>query len=136
MTLVELLTVVVVVGILAAVAIPNYRKTVEREYYRKTEDLLLTIYSGERAYFFVNDSYVALNASSTNTQWRQIHMDDPNDISTMPVGFSVTSSGSGGSATFTATATRNGGPCDGRTRTINDSRTLGGNWGSCSQVGL
>ena len=123
---------VIVIGILAAMAIPNYQKSVERGYLREAEDLLTTVFYGERAYFFANNRYRA--DTDLGFTWNDIYMEDPN-IGSIPVGFTVTASGIGPAATFTATATRQGGPCDTNTRTINDQRIFSGSWNTCTVIG-
>ena len=124
-TLIELLLTVVILGVLAAFAVPGYRRVIERGYWRQAQDLLLTIYYGERAYFLINDQYYGpLGAGSSMAQWRTIHTDNPNLGSPPSVTFSVTAGGSGSAATFSATATRSDGLCSGATLKINETRTL------------
>lgn len=109
--------VAITLGVLVAIGVPNYRRVLERGYFRQAQDLLLTIYSGERIYqsgyneFFDDPSGMA--------QWRLIHMDNPNSA-VIPVSFSVTASG----GAFTATAKRVGGPCNDQTLTINQDRVM------------
>jgi prepilin-type N-terminal cleavage/methylation domain-containing protein len=134
-TLMEVLMVVVVIAVLAVIALPNFRKTMERGYWREATDLLMTVYAGEETYFSLNDKYYDVNEAGGMTEWRIIYMDDPN-LAAVPVAFKVTSPGPA-FTTFTATATRNGGPCNGQTQTINQLRTLGGGnaaktcWAGC-----
>ncbi len=124
MTLAELMIVIVIIAILAGMAVPNYRKTLERSYVRGAQDLLMMIYSGERAYAFVNNGayYVPGN-------WNVIYTDNPN-IGSIPVSFSVAT----GAGSFVATATRTGGPCGGMTLTIDQNRAIGGNWPTCPSL--
>jgi prepilin-type N-terminal cleavage/methylation domain-containing protein len=122
-TLMELLVVVIVIAILAAVAIPNYRRSIERGYWRQANDLLLTIYHGERAYFLTNNKYHGpLDASKSMDEWRKIHMDNPN-TGGIPVDFRVTAAAA--PPGFKATAKRVGGPCDNKTQTIDEQRQPG-----------
>jgi prepilin-type N-terminal cleavage/methylation domain-containing protein len=116
-TLAELLIALVVIAILAAVAVPGYRKTTERQFWQQAQDLLLTIYSGERAFSFANNgNYLAVPAGSPIGTWRQIFMDTPD---TAQIVYQVTLP----TATqFIAKATRNDG--SGRNMTINEQRTL------------
>ena len=112
MTLMELLMVLIVVGILVAIAIPSYHKTVERGYWREAQDLLITVYSGERVYFFSNDEYkgglAACNGDPTcMADWRKIFMDDPN-LNSIPVKYDVAASAPPG-PTFKAEAVRTDG---------------------------
>lgn len=124
----ELLVVVVIMGILTALGLVFYRKAAERRYFGESQNLLYAIYSGQRAYYFSNGAY--FDNPSSDADWRLIHTDNPNDLDSLPVTFSVTSPG----ATFTATATRNGGACDSLTITIPQDRVLGGTWSGCSDM--
>ena len=128
-TLNEMMMAVIIVGILAALAIPNYMKTVERGYFREANDILMAIYNGERSYFFANDAYQPVAVNATMDQWRAISMDNPH-ISSILVTFSVAPL-PGPPSSFLATATRNGGPCDGSTVTINDQRAVISATASC-----
>ncbi len=130
-TLIEMMMTVVIIGILAAIALPGYVKTRERSYWQAAESILLAIYAGERAYFLVNNTYRGpLTAGSSMAEWRLINIDNPN-LASIPVSYSVTAA----ATTFTATAERPGGPCPGSTRTVNQDRVLlpiGSCWcGSC-----
>ncbi len=127
-TMTELLVVVIILGILATFGLAQYGKVVERRYYGESQNLLLAIYSGERYYYFSNGAY--LDNPSTDADWRLIHMDNPNNYSSLPVTFSVSAAGS----TFTATATRNGGTCNTNTITVTQVRALGGTWSGCSSM--
>ena len=53
-TLMELLVTVVIVGLIAAFAIPNYSKGVERSYRKMGEDNLHTIWAAEQTYYNAN----------------------------------------------------------------------------------
>jgi len=118
----EVVFVLIIMGIMTAVAVPTLRRSVvERGYWRQAQDVLLTIYTGERMYFFRNGAYYNMTDPNDNVQWRQIDMDNPNFAA---VAFSVSAAGIGPGATFTATADRGGG----LTRTINQGRTFGGSW--------
>ena len=101
-SLLELMIVVVLLGVLAAIGIPSYQRTLERSYWKEANDLLVTIYHGERSYDLINSSYAGpLDAASTMEQWRAIHMDNPN-LGSVPVTFDVSAT----SSSFLATATR------------------------------
>ena len=111
-TLTELLTIVIIIGILAGLSIQQLSRMIERGQRREAIDLLNTIYSGERAYYFTKSKtvppsyYGPLDVGKTNEDWGNIFMDDPNDGSS-PVAFSIvaTPSGTGVPSSFTATAT-------------------------------
>ncbi|MBI3324227.1 MAG: prepilin-type N-terminal cleavage/methylation domain-containing protein [Candidatus Omnitrophica bacterium] len=130
-SLLELLVVVAILGVLASLAIAQYRRTVELARVGQAEDQLLTIYYGERSYYFTNSDYRAMPANP----WRDILMDDP----TRPeVTFTVVPV-PGVPRGFIATATRQipGSPCFGRTRTIDQRRIFGpggGSWRACAQA--
>ncbi len=124
-TLMELLITLIIIAIVTAVGLPQYAKTVERARWNEARDTLLSIYSGERTYSTVNgDQYITIAAGAAQSVWRDnIYMDNPNAAGGA-VSYSVTAAG----ATFTATATRVGGPSNGRTITVNQDRTFGGTW--------
>ena len=112
-TLHEMMMTVIIVGILAALALPSYRKTIELGYKREAQDVLMTIYNGERSYFFTKNTY--RDNPTTMDQWREIYVENPN-LGSIPVTFAVTAT----PTTFTATATRQDG--SGRSMTVNQDR--------------
>ena len=115
-TLGEVLVVVIIIGILASIALPQFRKTVVRGYWNAAQDLLQTVYSGEQVYEAANDTYV--DPAGCVPAWRCIYMDDPN-VANIPVTYAV----EGVSATaFTAKATYTGE--GGGSMTINQNRAL------------
>ncbi len=118
-TLLELTASMIIIGILSTVAVPNFVKMKERTYWQSARDVLLTIYNGERAYFFSNNTntYVgSLSESSPMSDWRQIFMDNPY-IPWIPIKYSVSTICTPAPC-FIATADRG----SGRTMTVNQDR--------------
>ena len=125
-TLSEMLIAVVIFGILALVAIPQYGRAVERARWQATVDSLQTIYAGEQVFRSMNAAYfdpatTTCAADATLPGWGCLYMDDP--ATGTPAAYTL---GNVGAATFTATATRAGGACGNWNRTITESK--GGTW--------
>ena len=63
-TLIELLIVVVIIGILAAIAIPKFASTKEKAYLAAMKSDLRNLVTAEEAYFSDNQAYLAGTASN------------------------------------------------------------------------
>ncbi len=68
-TLIELLVVVLIIGILAAVAVPQYQKAVERSKTRQAIELLDSVYKAQQVYYLANGKYA--------TKFDQLDVDIP-----------------------------------------------------------
>lgn len=111
-TLMEMLTVVIIVGVLAAVALPQYRKVVEKSHFTKAQVMAKAMYdSCERlvAEWGV-ENYAALSSSV-----RTLSRTDIGSAELLPVGFSMngeTVTGAGFTYTLTTNPTdTNTGAC-------------------------
>ena len=56
-TLIELLVVILIIGILAAVALPQYQKAVLKSHYATLKNIVNSIAIAEEVYYLANDSY-------------------------------------------------------------------------------
>ena len=56
-TLIELLVVVLIIGILSAIALPQYERTVLRSRYVQGQVLVESIYTAEQVYYMANGKY-------------------------------------------------------------------------------
>jgi len=63
-TLAEVIIVVVIIGILAALAVPNYIKAVERTRNKEAISMLKLIQQAEKMYRLENNRYVACNSNT------------------------------------------------------------------------
>jgi type IV pilus assembly protein PilA len=99
-TLIELLIVVVIIGILAAIAIPQFSSTKEKAYDSAAKSDLRNIMTAEEAYFADNQTYTAVTIGAGNTA--DLDTDGTVDVS-MSEGVSANVT-LGSTAGFSATA--------------------------------
>jgi type IV pilus assembly protein PilE len=95
-TLLELMIVVVIVGILAAVAYPNYRDAVARSHRNEAKAALLQIATNQERFYLNNQTY-------TNDM-TSLGFDVANNLVTDTGSYQITLAGAN-AATYTATAT-------------------------------
>ncbi|MFC1623871.1 prepilin-type N-terminal cleavage/methylation domain-containing protein [Candidatus Omnitrophota bacterium] len=112
-TLVEVLIVVIIIGILAAIGIPQFADSIEKAKGGEAMAGLGHIQTGEKIYYAENEVYTAdwaadLDISLTERFWT----------------FTIVTPGQ----TYVATATRSGGSRANQTLTMNETGTMGGTW--------
>ncbi len=73
-TLIELLVVVLIIGILAAVALPQYKKAVEKSRYATLKDMTQSIANAQEIYYMANGVY--------STLFEALDVDTPANFST------------------------------------------------------
>ena len=69
-TLIELLIVVVIIGILAAIAIPKFANTKEKAYIASMKSDLRNLVTAQEAYFSDNNSSYANSTTSMGTNYK------------------------------------------------------------------
>ena len=101
-TLIELLIVVVIIGILAAIAIPKFANTKEKAYLASMKSDLRNMATTEESYFADNQVYTAGTASNTSGGTASLNGFVPSAGVTLTA---AASGGTGWSATTAHTAT-------------------------------
>lgn len=124
-TLVELIAVIIILGILAAVGIPQYRRAMERARGAEAYAGLSNIQEAEKIIYTTNQVYIATASPMTAAEQSTLDINLPQS----GWNFGVTSSDS--SKNFTATATRSAGACSGNTVTTNQVGTITDAWKTC-----
>ena len=108
-SLIEVMIVVIILGILASVAIPQYMKAIEKGRASEARNGLHIIYNAQRRYFLSNNNYYGGSGD----------IEDELEIYLESDYFNFSSSG--GANSFTATATRNSGPNQDEYLTIDET---------------
>ena len=111
-TLIELLIVVVIIGILAAIAIPKFASTKEKAYLASMKSDLRNLATAEEGYFADHQVYLAGTASNTGGAGTEL---DATTKFVPSAGVSVTvtiSGGEGWAAVATHSALAAGRECD------------------------
>ncbi|MBU3911930.1 MAG: prepilin-type N-terminal cleavage/methylation domain-containing protein [Candidatus Omnitrophica bacterium] len=112
-TLVEVLIVVIIIGILAAIGVPQFANSIEKAKGGEARAGLGHLQTGEKVYFAENEYYTTTPADLDIT------------LSQRFWAFSISTPTS---TTYTATATRSGGTRAGQTITMDSVGTVAGNW--------
>mgnify|MGYP001567477397 CR=1 FL=1 len=113
-TLVEVLIVVIIIGILASIGIPQFAASIEKAKGGEARAGLGHIQTGEKVYFAENEFYTNvispdLDITLTQKYWT-FTISAPTSI------------------TYTATATRSGGTHSGQTLSMDQAGTITGTW--------
>ena len=119
-TIVEVMIVTVILGVIAGLAVPSYTSSVEQSRANEAQANLNVIYRAEKIYKIDKGAFWPTDADPT--------IDEINAALTIDLAppqfyspITIVAGGSGATATFTATATRNGGSWSGRTASIDQT---------------
>jgi len=63
-TLIEITVVLIILGVLAAIAVPNYMTSLQQGEARNAKNNLISIYGAQRNYYFTNGSYCLASCNS------------------------------------------------------------------------
>jgi prepilin-type N-terminal cleavage/methylation domain-containing protein len=111
-TLVEVLIVVIIIGILAAIGIPQFAASIEKAKGGEARAGLGHIQTGEKVYYAENEAYTTLPSELDIT------------LSQKYWTFTITAT----STMYTATATRSGGTHGTQTLSMDETGFISGNW--------
>ncbi len=117
-TLLEILIVIIIIGALAAMAIPYFIRTVEGARAREAKVNLRLIYTGEKIYRLGTGFYVTLGDVSLINRWLNLDIPENPDLRHFDYSVSATRN------TFVATAIKNRSPNIGERITINQDGVL------------
>jgi len=102
-SLLELMTAVVVVGILAAIAIPSYQNSVIKAHRRSAQTFLMDVAQKEAQYFLDARAYKPVTGNGNFAS--ALNVSIPADVSSFYTVVVATTAVAGQPPTFTATAT-------------------------------
>ena len=119
LTLIELLMVIIIIGVIAAMAVPNYGRHIEKGKGREAEAILALIYNAQKRYHLDNSAYFVCEPNCTADS---INENLDLDVQDTYFNYSIAPYGSGG-AGYMAIATRRDGDCRGKNMKITE---LGG----------
>jgi len=129
-TLVEVLIVVIIIGILAAIGIPQFAASIERAKGGEARAGLAHIQTAEKLYFAENEAYYAVPASP-NLEALDLSADLDIVLTQKYWYFNVDVTTN--PPAYTATATRKGGKCAGQTIIMDQTGAISGNWDYLNQ---
>ena len=118
-TLLEVLMVVIIIGVLATLAIPQYTKTVEKARASEAFSNAGTLRKAE--WIFYNEQ----NPQTFTTAVGSLDIENPNSSANRNFNYTV---GGVTGTTFTVTSARRSGINSGETITINQAGTTSGTW--------
>ncbi len=114
MTVLELVVVVMIIGIIAALAIPNLSISLERSRIKEAEFNLMAIYNAEKRFYLYNGSETYYYASGANAL-QGINENLSLNLEAKYFRYAVANNGAGG---FIAMATRLDGMCRNENMTV------------------
>lgn len=101
-TLLEVLIVVIIIGILAAIALPQYTATIEKSKSAEAATNVGSLRTSVDRYWYQNS-----DTNPTNTTISNLDIDDPNNVTNRLYNYSITSNTSNATTrTYTIKATR------------------------------
>jgi type IV pilus assembly protein PilE len=123
-TIIELLIVVVMVAVLAALVLPRFGTTMEQARANEAVSYLRMIRAGERAFLSRNNTYILIAAGPAARAAIQANLGV--DVSETNFTFSVGAGAAGIATSFVATATRTNGAQAGNTISIDQNGAIAG----------
>ena len=129
MTLNELMIVVLIVSVTAALAIPTYVKAVERARGDEALGMLRLLRAAEKVYYFDNnDFYTDLTVAAPGPLVTAGYIQNPNGDPGRAFDYDVAENNAANPSSFAATATRRSGCNVNETVTLDDLGNQAGSW--------